>query len=334
MWYTKNKEEEGEQAMETSVTHGIYATGSEAQYDAICKRLLSEKWILGWIMKSCLAEYQDCTPREIVERYIEGTPQVGAEPVFADDAPRIHGMGNEDASLREGTVVYDIRFTALAPATGEPIRLIINLEAQNKFYPGYPLVKRALYYVSRLISAQHGTEFTHGHYEKIRKVYSIWICSQPPEERKNTIYRYQVTEDVLAGHPDVREKKENYDLMTVLLLCLGNAGDETENSALDLLNVLLSSEEKPEQKLLVLEDDFQIPVSQQFDREVSQMCNLSQGVLEIGRKEGRTEGIFAVIDICREVGLPDSETMKRIIEKFSLTEQEARKYLTARKKTN
>ena len=68
------------------------------------------------------------------------------------------------------------------------------------------------------------------------------------------------------------------------------------------------------------------------------MCNLSQGVLEIGRKEGwtegRAEGIFAVIDICREVGLPDSETMKRIIEKFSLTEQEARKYLTTRKKTN
>ena len=77
--------------------------------------------------------------------------------------------------------MYDIRFTALAPATGEPIRLIINLEAQNEFHPGYPLIKRALYYVSRLISAQHGTEFTHGHYEKIKKVYSIWICSQPPE---------------------------------------------------------------------------------------------------------------------------------------------------------
>ena len=87
-----------EQAMETLVTHSVYAADSEARYDALCKRLLSEKWILGWIMKSCLEEYRDCTPREIVERYIEGTPQVGEEPVFADDAPRIHGMGNEDAS--------------------------------------------------------------------------------------------------------------------------------------------------------------------------------------------------------------------------------------------
>ena len=199
-------------------------------------------------MKSCLEEYRDCTPKEIVGRYIEGTPQVGEEPVFADDAPRIHGMGNEDASPQEGTVVYDIRFTALAPATGKPIRLIINLEAQNKFHPGYPLIKRALYYVSRLISSQHGTEFTHGHYEKIRKVYSIWICFQPPENRQNTVYRYQVTEDVLAGNPRIREKRENYDLTTVLLLCLGSAKDETENRALELCSICCSPPKKNRNK--------------------------------------------------------------------------------------
>ena len=51
-------------------------------------------------MKSCLEEYRDCTPREIVERYIEGTPQVGEEPVFADDAPRIHG----DVYKRQGEI--------------------------------------------------------------------------------------------------------------------------------------------------------------------------------------------------------------------------------------
>ena len=99
-----------------------------------------------------------------------------------------------------------------------------------------------------------------------------------------------MTEDVLAGNPRIREKRENYDLMTVLLLCLGSAKDETENRALELLNVLLSAEEKPEQKLRVLEHDFQIPVSQQFDKEVSQMCNLSQGVLKQGLKEGLERG--------------------------------------------
>lgn len=57
---------------------------------------------------------------------------------------------------------YDVRFDAIAPKSAdsaeqeEVIRLIINVEAQTKFKPGYPLTKRAIYYCSRMISAQHG----------------------------------------------------------------------------------------------------------------------------------------------------------------------------------
>lgn len=212
--------------MENTLAKEIYSAGEQkALYDAACKRLLSEKEILAWIMKSCLEEYRDCGVKEIAERYIESAPQVGMEPVAPDEAPRIHGMGNEDATLREGTVVYDIRFTAIAPASGEQIRLIINVEAQNSFYPGYPLLKRALYYCSRLISSQYGTEFTEGRYEKIKKVYSIWICANPPENRKNTITRYHMTESNLVGN--VREPKANYDLLTVVMLCIGEPEDDT-----------------------------------------------------------------------------------------------------------
>ena len=279
--------------MENTLAKEIYSAGEQkALYDAACKRLLSEKEILAWIMKSCLEEYRDCDVKEIAERYIESAPQVGTEPVAPDEAPRIHGMGNEDATLREGTVVYDIRFTAIAPASGEQIRLIINVEAQNSFYPGYPLLKRALYYCSRLISSQYGTEFTEGRYEKIKKVYSIWICANPPENRKNTITRYHMTESNLVGN--VREPKANYDLLTVVMLCIGEPEDDTGTEILDLLNVLLSSKAEPEQKCRVLENEFQIKMTQQLNQEVSLMCNLSKGVedraIAIGRKKGREEG--------------------------------------------
>ena len=40
-----------------------------------CKRLLSEKIILAWIMKSCLEEYRDYDVKEIARRYIEGSPR-------------------------------------------------------------------------------------------------------------------------------------------------------------------------------------------------------------------------------------------------------------------
>ena len=59
----------------------------------------------------------------------------------------------------EGTINYDVRFDAIAPASEgsaeqkDVIRLIINVEAQTAFNPGYPLTKRAIYYCSRMISA-------------------------------------------------------------------------------------------------------------------------------------------------------------------------------------
>jgi len=117
------------------------------------------------IMKACLAEYQDCDVNEIAEKYIEGQPQVSNLPVLPDEGGTIiNGMDTEDKSVHEGTVTYDIRFRASVPGTGEQIGLIINVEAQNDFYPGYPLIKRGIYYCCRMISSQYGREFTGSHY--------------------------------------------------------------------------------------------------------------------------------------------------------------------------
>ena len=65
--------------------------------------------------------------------------------------------------------------------------------SKNDFYPGYPIVKRNLYYCCRLVSSQYGTDFTNSHYEKIKKVYSIFICMNPPNyrrEEKDTTGRF------------------------------------------------------------------------------------------------------------------------------------------------
>lgn len=205
--------------IDTPIAEDIHATDQSARYDAACKRLLSQKIILAWIMKSCLKEYRDCDVKEIAEKYIEGTPQVGMVPVAPDEtnAPRIRGMGSQDTSLTEGSSVYDIRFRALAPSSNELIQMIINVEAHNKFNPGYPLVKRGIYYCGRLLTSQNGTEFVHSEYQKIKKVVSIWVCMDPPKERRNTITRYHLTEENLIGH--VKEPVQNYDLIVVVMVC-------------------------------------------------------------------------------------------------------------------
>ena len=43
--------------METTLAKSIRVTNEKAAYDAACKRLLSEKMILAWIMKECVQEY-------------------------------------------------------------------------------------------------------------------------------------------------------------------------------------------------------------------------------------------------------------------------------------
>lgn len=316
--------------METAATiaKNIRAADAKAGYDAACKRLLSEKIILAWIMKYCLEEYQDCDVNEIAERYIEGEPQISEIAVSPDESrktSRIQGIGNEDTTLTEGTVTYDIRFWALAPVSGELIRLIVNLEAQNDFYPGYPLIKRGIYYCSRMISAQYGTEFAESHYEDIKKVYSIWICMNPPKNRENTITSYQITEQNLIG--DVKEAKSKYDLMTTIMICLGNGKEDTETKVLKLLNVLLSSEVDSEDKCQILEEDFNINMTQTLESEVSLMCNLSKGVeekgIQKGVQRGRQEGIKAMEKLLKELQFPEEEILKQICEKFHMTEEEA-----------
>ena len=275
----------------TPIAEDIHITGDSAKLDASCKRLLSEKSILAWIMKSCLEEYRDCDVKNIAEKYIEGQPEVGAAPVAPDEtnAARIRGLHNEDASLTEGTVTYDIRFLALAPVSGELIRIIVDVEAQNRFNPGYPLIKRAIYYCSRMLSAQYGTEFTHSQYQKIKKVYSIWVCMAPPEERRNSITRYRLAEENLIGA--VKEQVRDYNLLSVVMLCLGGAGGENYDGVLKLLDVLLSSEAGETEKKQILQNDFDIPMTQTLESEVQVMCNLSQGVMEKGIEQGMKQGI-------------------------------------------
>ena len=212
---------------------------------------------------------------------------------------KVQGMGNEDISQNEGTVYYDVRFNAIAPSTEEHgnIRLIINAEAQNRFKPKYPLTKRAVYYGSRLISAQHGTVFTKSDYQKLRKVYSIWICVNPAKRFRNTITRYSLKPETIIGN--AVEAPENYDLINIVMVCLGKMEEWNDNNLIKFLGVLFQNELSAREKKDILERDFNIPMTETFESEVDDMCNLSQGVaeeamqkgIEKGLEQGRQEGI-------------------------------------------
>ena len=94
----------------TKVAEDLELTEAQARYDAACKRLLSHKVFLAWILKSCLDEYKD-SDIETIESYIEDTPQVGEVPVGEDATNRarpagetVAGRSTEHATLTEGSV--------------------------------------------------------------------------------------------------------------------------------------------------------------------------------------------------------------------------------------
>ena len=248
------------------------------------------------------------------------------------------GLLSQMLSLPEGTVTYDIRFMATAPMTGEPIRLIVNIEAQKNYHTGYPLIKRGIYYCSRMISAQYGTEFVKSNYQNIRKVYSIWICLEVPKEWENTITRYHIVEENLVGH--AREQTRNYDLLTAVLVGLGKPDRENYNGVLKMLGALFSGENSIAEKKRILEQDFDIPMTETLERRLSEMCNLSQGFEERGMKrgfekgraegqaEGRTEGrIESTISTIRNLMGSMGWTLEQAMDAMQMPEADRPKYV-------
>ena len=166
--------------------------------------------------------------------------------------------------------------------------LSINLGAQNDFNPGYPLLKRAVYYCGRMISSQYGTVFVKSHYEKIQKVYSIWICTMPTKKWEYNISRYRLTEDHLIGH--TQAERSHYDLINIVLVCLGSKNYKQLKGILRLLNMLLLDNISSQKKQKLLEKEFDVTMTPHLEKGVAAMCNLSEGIERRGEKRGRKLG--------------------------------------------
>ena len=318
----------------TAAAKDIELARDKAKLDAMCKRILANKVILAWILKECLEEYKGYSCSEVVD-CIEGTHEISEKPVHLDEVmpEKITGIGTEDKTVTEGMITYDIRFTAKIPGTDYKVHLYVNIEAQNDYEPGYPLIKRGIYYCCRMISAQYQREFTKSHYENLKKVYSLWICINPPEERKNTITEYRIEEKTIIG--ESREIKENYDLMNCMMICLGDPEDT--DGILRLLDTLMSGEMSTEKKKNVLERDYKIEMTRELESEVSGMCNYSDGIwmkglkqgIEQGEAKGKAEGkAEGIIRTYRKFNINRKQIAEELIKELSITREKANEYIS------
>lgn len=100
----------------------------------------------------------------------------------------------------------------------------------------------------------------------MKNVYSIWICMDSYNNSKDSIVEYHITPNVLFdGHKERILKKHRHDLLSAVMINLGGNEMISENRLIDMLTTLLSSEITKEEKKQKLSDDYQIPMTVEFE---------------------------------------------------------------------
>ena len=194
-------------------------------------------------------EFKGMKPEDVV-KYIEGEPSISVVPVEPGLAnmektdatgQRIVGLNTENAEINEGLVRFDI-----------------------------------IFYVSRLISSQKERDFVNTNYDDIKQVFSIWICMNMYD---NSLSHIHLTKDELLKPCNW---KGNLDLLNIVLIGITNEIPEHDEKyeMHRLIGTLLSSELKEQEKLDIIEHEYNIPISQEFREDVRIMCNLSTGIEE------------------------------------------------------
>ena len=281
--------------MNTELKSAVMATDRDAQYDNSAKRLIAHKIILTRILVKTVEEFKGMDPLEVAA-LIEGLPYISAVPVepgltnavHFQNGQRLVGFNTENQELNEGLVRFDIVF--YVRMKDGLSQIIINVEAQKDEPGEYEILNRAVFYVSRLISSQKERDFENSSYDDIKCVYSIWICMNMEE---NTMSHIHLTKEDLIGS---YEWKGNLDLLNIIMIGLAKELPEHDETyeLHRLLGALLSRELTIDEKLDIIGNEYDIPLEENFRKDMSTMCNLSQGVKEegiaIGRREGLEEG--------------------------------------------
>ncbi len=287
---------------------------NQNKLDDAFKEIISNGDILARILRGNIDELGDMGPEEIKKCL-----KLGDGIKFATMRDK------EYFSRREGKIILDSAFNLEIP--GSDIGVIIGVEGQGNPNPGYPLGKRAEYYVARMVSAQRKREFKGSDYGKMKKVYSIWCILNPKESDRNTITRYSMKAENVYGKDRPMEKLDTFNVVFI------NVGDFEKDlpDALGICAAMFSDIEEKERKTLV-KDNYNIELSDEELEGLKEMVSLyddavDHGIdlgMEKGRIEGRIEGKTEGIAEERAISLDRSiESMVNLVRDFGLSFEQA-----------
>ena len=303
--------------MDTDIKMSVKATDTKAQYDNKAKQLIGHKIILAHILVNTVEEFKGMNPADVVQ-YIEGEPHISSVPIDGgvtnvEKQEKVIGLNTENSEINEGMIRFDIIF--YVRMQDGLSQIIVNVEAQKEEPSSYDILNRAIFYVSRMISSQKGRDFVKSNYNNIKRVYSIWICMNIDEHSMSHIHLTR--DDIIGSH----NWKGDINLLNIVLVGIAeDLPEKTEKYELHrLLGALLSSKLNVDEKLDIIGNEFRIPLESDIRKDVSEMCNLSQGIEERGVEKGLAEAAIRMykkgysIEQISDILAMDIERVKDIV---------------------
>ena len=239
------KDKRGERMIEnTELASAMETRGKGKAIDDYCKRVLSNKDVVSYILEKLVLDnkgYCGIKESNIVDESIPGA-----------------------------RIEYDKLYEVKLPKT----KIFVNIEAQSKENPGYPLINRAVYYVSRLIDRQKNKSegFMKSRYGEMKEVYSIWIIMDMDVKKEKMIEVHTFPE------------KEDKTLMNIIMVY--PLKEDSENEVIRFLHILFVSDMEPAKKKQILEEKYQIKMTRELEEAMDDMCN----VIEYYERKSRLEG--------------------------------------------
>ena len=239
------KDKRGERMIEnTELASAMETRGKGKAIDDYCKRVLSNKDVVSYILEKLILDnkgYCGIKESNIVDESIPGA-----------------------------RIEYDKLYEVKLPNT----KIFVNIEAQSKENPGYPLMNRAVYYVSRLIAKQKNKSegFMKSRYGEMKEVYSIWIVMDMDVKKEEMIEVHTFPE------------KEDKTLMNIIMVY--PLKEDSENEVIRFLHILFVSDMEAAEKKQILEEKYQIKMTRELEEAMDDMCN----VIEYYERKSRLEG--------------------------------------------
>lgn len=278
-------------------------------YDTEAKNLFGLKEVMGYILTFVVPEFQGIHPEvaasfilevhiskdEVSEHYGNGAFRIKEAFQRQKTTGAYQRLNAESKVVKEKTIFFDIKVLVKNPQyeseSTKTLALILNLEMQREGEEqklGYPIEKRGVYYLARLISEQLGVLSETTDYNDLNKVYGIWII---PEQQENRIDSYRFVNQ--KG-----ETNHKADLLELHMIWLSKRAYKGEYGLFDYLHALLDKMPMQEKEVR-LEKYFDLDTNQEMKEGINTMCNLSEGIYQDGIHVGKELGI----DIGKEMGI-------------------------------